>query len=107
MKHLFVRLFTLGLLTVSLVAAGTYKFQLSEQVKVGQTQLQPGKYSMNVEGTTAVLKDKDGKTIEVKAKVVEMPNKAVVTVVGLSPDSGVKQLKSIIFGGSRIRVEFE
>ena len=45
----------LGLLAGSLAAAGTFKFQLSDKVQVGQTQLKPGQYVLDVNGSAAVL----------------------------------------------------
>jgi len=107
MRHLFTRFLTVGLLAGSLVAAGTYKFELSDKVQAGQTQLQPGKYSLDVNGTTAVLKDKAGKTIDVKSKVEQTPNKSAVTFVGVTGDAGAKKLGSVILAGTQIRVVFE
>jgi len=107
MRHLFTRILAVGLLAGSLAAAGTFKFELSDKVQAGQTQLQPGRYSVDVNGSTAVLKDKAGKTIDVKAKVEQTTNKAPVTLYGVSGEPGAKKLESVTFGGSQIRVVFE
>ena len=64
MRHLFTRILTVGLLAATLAAAGTFKFELTDKVQAGQTQLQPGKYTLAIDGSTAVLKDKAGKTID-------------------------------------------
>ncbi len=107
MRHLFTLILTLGLLAGSLAAAGTFKFQLSDKVQVGQTQLKPGKYSIDVNGSTAVLKDKAGETIDVKAKVEQTTNKAPVTTYTTSGEPGAKKLEAVTFGGSQVRVVFE
>ena len=101
------RVLILGLLAGSLVAAETYKFQLSDKVQVGQTELKPGKYSLEVSGPNVVLKDKAGKTIEAKAKVEQTPNKSAVTFVGISGDAGARKLGSVIPAGAQVRVVFE
>lgn len=101
------RVLILGLLAGSLVAAETYKFQLSDKVQVGQTELKPGKYSLEVSGANVVLKDKAGKTIEAKAKVEQTPNKSAVTFVGISGDAGARKLGSVIPAGAQVRVVFE
>ena len=107
MKHLSARLLILGLLAGSLAVAATFKFNLSDSVQAGKTQLQPGKYSLDVTGSTAVLKDKAGKTIDVKAKVEQLTNKAAVTTYSISDEAGAKKLASVTLGGSQLRVVFE
>jgi len=97
----------LGLLAGSLAAAGTFKFQLSDKVQVGQTQLKPGQYVLDVNGSAAVLKDKAGKTIDAKAKVEQTTSKAAVTTYSLSGDPGALKLSSVTPGGEQIRVQFE
>ena len=89
------------------MAAETYKFQLSDKVKAGQTELKPGKYLLEVDGAKAVLKDKSGNAIAVNAKVEQTPNKANVTFVGITGDPGAKKLGSVIPAGSQVRVVFE
>jgi hypothetical protein len=103
MRHLFARILTFALLAGSLVAAETYKFQLSEKVQAGQTQLRPGTYSLIVDGSTAVLKDKAGNTINVKANIEQEPKKASETSIGMRGE----QLASVTFRGTHIRVVFE
>jgi hypothetical protein len=107
MERLFTRLLTVGLLAGSLAMAATYKFNLSDPVLAGKTQLQPGKYSVDVTGQTAVLKDKAGKTIDVKAKVEQLGAKAAATTFGISDEAGARTLASITLGGSQLRVIFE
>lgn len=107
MERLFTRLLTVGLLAGSLAMAATFKFQLSDPVQAGKTQLQPGKYSLDVSGQTAVLKDKAGKTIDVKAKVEQTTAKAPVTTYAISDEAGAKKLASVTLGGSQLRVVFE
>lgn len=105
MRHLFARIFTVALLAGSLVAAQTYKFQLQDKMQAGQTQLKPGTYSLVVDGSTAVLKDKAGNKIEVKATIEEQPNKAPQTSFGMIGEP--RKLGSVSFGGTHIRAVFE
>ena len=107
MSHIFTRILAIGLLAGSLAMAGICKFELSEKLQAGQTQLQPGKYSLAVDGSTVVLKDKAGKAIEVKAKVEQTDKKAPVTLLGVSGEPGAKKLGSITIGGTQTRVVFE
>ncbi len=107
MKHLFTRILAIGLLAGSLAAAATFKFNLSDPVQAGKTQLQPGKYSLDVSGQTVVLKDKAGKTIDVKAKVTQNTGKALATTYAITDEAGVRKLASVTLGGSQLRVVFE
>ena len=103
----FIRILAVGLLVCSLAFAQTYKFQITEKVQIGQTELKPGSYTVDVDGTKAVLKDKKGNTIDVKATVAQAPTKVNVTTFGFSPDPGTPKLTSVILGGTTIRVVFE
>ena len=105
MRHLFARILTFALVAGSLVAAETYKIQFPDKVQAGQTQLKPGTYSLDVDGATAVLKDRAGKTIDVKAKVEQTPDKAPETLIGMRGEP--RKLGSVTLGGTHIRVVFE
>jgi len=107
MSHLFTRILAVGLLAGSFVAAETFKFESSEALKVGHTQLQPGKYLLDVDGSTVVLKDKSGKAIDVKAKVEQTGNKANRTLLGLRGEPGDRKLGSVTPRGTNIRVVFD
>lgn len=107
MKLIFARLLTVGLLAGSLAFAATFKFQLADPVQAGKTQLKPGTYSLDVSGSAAVLKDKAGKTIDVKAKVEQTASKAPVTTYSISDEGGARKLASVTMGGSQLRVVFE
>ncbi len=101
------RFLIVGLLAGTLVAAGTYKFQLSDNVRAGQAELKPGKYLLEVDGSNAVLKDKSGKTIDVKAKVEQTSRKSAVTFIDVNGDQGEKRLGSVTPAGGEVRVVFE
>jgi len=109
MRHIFVRILAAGLLAFSLAASQAYKFEVTQKLQVGETQLQPGNYSVLVDGAKVVLKDKKGNPIEVKATVEQEPSKADSTTmgIGINKDTGAKKLKSVTFGGTTIRVVFE
>jgi hypothetical protein len=107
MRHLFARILAVGLLAGSLAAAATFNFELRDKAQAGQAQLKPGKYFLDIDGSTAVLKDKAGKAIDVKAKVEQMADKSVVTLLGFSREPGPKKLTSVYLGGTNLRVGFE
>jgi tartrate dehydratase beta subunit/fumarate hydratase class I family protein len=107
MRQLFTRILTVSLLAATLAAAGTFKFELSDKVQAGQTQLQPGKYSLAIDGSTAVLKDSAGKTIDVKAKVEQLPVKANATLIGFGGTADAKKLVSVTPRGTNFSVVFE
>ena len=107
MKQFFVRLLTVGMLAGAIATAATYKVQLADRVQAGKSELQPGKYILDVDGTNAVLKDKSGNAIDVTAKVEQLPNKAPVTIIGTTGEAGAKKLASITLGRTQIRVVFE
>lgn len=94
----------LASVVLSLAVAAEFKISLSDKVRAGGTQLEPGKYFLSIDGTTAVLKDKGGKTVA-NAKVEEMAEKAKFTSYGLSPDR--QRLVTVTVRGSRARVVFE
>jgi hypothetical protein len=107
MRYLSIQLLLAGVLAGSLLSAATYKVHLAEKVQLGQTQLQPGKYLLEVDGTNAVLKDKSGKTIEAKAKVEQTQRKANVTKIGVNTSQPTVRLESIEPQGASVRVVFE
>jgi len=106
MKRIAFLILTAGLLAFSL-AAETYKFEVTKKVLVGQTQLKPGSYAVDVDGAKALLKDRQGNTIAVTAKVEQLDSKAKTTLLGVSRDGGAEKLQSISFGGTTVRVTFE
>jgi len=107
MSSIATRFLVLGALAASLVAGETLKFQLSDRVHVGQTELKPGKYLVDVNGTNAVLKDKSGKTIDVKARVEQTSYKLAVTTMDITGEGSQRRLASVTPGGSSYRVVFE
>ena len=106
-----MRTLVIGILAATLLAftaaAETYKFEIADPVKVGKTDLKPGKYAVDVDGDKASLKDKKGNAIDVKAKVEQAQGTAKTTLLGLSRDSGAQKLESVRPGGTSIRVVFE
>ena len=107
MKHIIARVLIIGLLAVSIASAETYKFHIADKVQAGQSQLKPGNYLLDVDGTKAVLKDNKGNTIDVKAKAEQVPSRAKATMIGVSHDNGVTRLTSVLLAGTSVRVVFE
>ena len=52
-----------------------------------------------------MLKDRAGKTIDVKAKVEQTPDKAPQTLIGMRGEP--RSLASVTLGGTNVRVVFE
>lgn len=105
MSTLLNRIVLVAFICGAVVSAETYKFQLGTAVSIGTTQLKPGRYVLDVNGNTAVLKDKSGKTIDAKT-TVEKAGMTTVTMVGLTGANGASQLKDVTPAKSGIRVVF-
>ncbi|HTP89565.1 MAG TPA: hypothetical protein VMJ34_21600 [Bryobacteraceae bacterium] len=96
-----------ALLAGAVLSAETFKVNITDKVQVGQTQLQPGKYLLEVDGSSAVLKDKSGKAIDAKTKVEQTDKKASETKIGVKTSQATELLESITPKGGRVRVTFE
>ena len=97
----------LALLTASLASAKTFKFGLPEIARAGNVQLQPGEYRLEVDGSKAVLMDKDGRPIDVNAKVETADYELSYTAVFLSRADGTTRILGIYLENRKARVVFE
>ena len=105
-----MRTLVIGILAATLLAftaaAETYKFEIADPLKVGQIDLKPGKYAVDVDGDKASLKDRKGNAIDVKAKIEQAQSTAKTTLLGISRENGGQKLESVRPGGTSIRVVF-
>jgi hypothetical protein len=105
--EMLARLLLAMLLSVSLATAKSYSITLSDRAKVGDTELKPGEYKLKLEADKVMLIDREGRTIETKAKVETVERKFNQTAVGLTKKEGTNKLEWIALGGSKSRVVFE
>jgi len=101
------RLVLFALLTVSLASAKTYKFSLPEIAQAGDVQLKPGEYRLEVNGSKAVLMDKEGREIDVNARVETADYEFSFTAVCLSRADGTTRIQWIYLENRKSRVVFE
>lgn len=99
----FIR-FALGFTTFALAvatAASSYSVTLMDPTWVGQNQLKPGQYKVQVEGNKAVFKS--GKNVvEVPATVEKNPQKYANTVL----ETSSSKLQEIHVGGTNTKIVF-
>jgi hypothetical protein len=107
MTQLFTRFAIAGLLMSPLLLAETYKVRLTDTVQVGQTQLMPGRYLLEVNGSNAVLKDEAGKAIDANAKVEQTNGKASDTSIEVNTAQPPGRLVAVTPRGSHVRVVFQ
>jgi len=101
------RVALLALLAISLVSAKTFKFTIPEIAQAGDVQLKPGEYKLQVDGSKAVLMDKDGHPIDVQAKVEASDLELSYTAVCLSRADGTTRIQWIYLENRKSRVAFE
>lgn len=104
---MLTRLLLAILLSVSLAAAKSYNITLSDRAKVGDMELKPGEYKLKLETDKVVLIDREGRTIEPKAKVETVDRKYNQTAVAITKKEGTNKLEWIALGGTKSRVVFE
>ena len=86
------------------------KFTLGDEAQVGSTQLQPGEYKVQWEGSgdavqVTILKGKNV-VATTTAKVVEQPSPARADAVTLDTGANPKTLKEIDFGNRKEALVF-
>jgi hypothetical protein len=90
-----------GILAVAVAsAASSYNVSLASSTMVGQTQLKPGQYKVEVEGDKAVFKSGKNTVAEAPATAQQNPQKYSDTTL---LTSGGK-LEEIHVGGTNVRI---
>jgi len=88
-------------------SAKSYDIVLTNPVKAGSVQLNPGAYTVKVKGDTAIFTAADsGKTYTAPVKLDNAGPKHGSTAVHLETKNGADVLKSIVVGGSHTTLEF-
>ena len=105
------RILMLALLCVLVIGAKTggktYSFSIKDPAVAGSAQLKAGDYRLKVDGAQVMLTDKDGKAIDINAKLEQAERKFEQTAI-LSIDSdGANRIVCIQLGGSSYSVVFE
>ena len=96
-----------SVLAVASAAPGnsTYNVTLYEKSVIGNTELKPGEYKVEVNGNKATIKV--GKeTVEVPVKVEETPSKNSTTSVRYATATGKNKVDEIRLGGTKTKLVF-
>lgn len=109
MKKLTTLVFAalLGILSLTPMFGKSWSFSLSTPAAVGTTQLEAGKYSIKMDGNTAILTlERNNKSVKVPAKATQASTKFHATRVNTKASGSAVQLSSIDLGGSTTSLEF-
>jgi hypothetical protein len=87
-------------------AAATYHMTISDPAWVGQKQLKPGEYKVQLQGTQAVIKG-DGDTVQVPVQTKTAQEKYPQTAILSHQVNGKRQLEEVQFGGSKTSILFQ
>jgi hypothetical protein len=91
----------------SLTSAKSYDIVLSSPAKAGNLELQPGEYTLKLQGNNAVLTNLDsGKKFTAPVKVENAGKKFDVTAVDTTKQNGADAIQAIELGGSNTKLEF-
>ena len=97
----------LALSVAAMASAKSYDVKLYTTMQAGSSQLAPGEYKLQVEGTNATFTAMDTrKSVTVPVKIENANTKYNVTAVDTSQQGNTVQIKSIELGGSKTRLEF-
>jgi hypothetical protein len=94
-------------LALGLAAYGgsSYSIRLSQPAEVGGTQLKPGDYRVQVEGSKATIKG-EGQTVETSVKVEDGSAKFPRTSVRYDTADGKYRMEQIQIGGTKTTLVF-
>lgn len=104
---MFKRIFLMALVVVSLACAKDYRIRITEDCQAGNTALKSGDYVVKLDGSTAVLVDKAGRSIDARVKVETVERKFDGTSVNVSKADGTPRLRSVALAGTNSRIVFE
>jgi hypothetical protein len=103
MKTLLLSVLTLGLAAAS--AASTYKVTFFQPTIVGEKELQPGVYKVEVKDSTAVI-SKGKQSVEAPVKSEAGDSKFASTTVRYKNGDGKYRIEEIRFGGTNTKIVF-
>ena len=94
--------------TVGGIYAKTYDINLTTPTTVGDTQLPPGDYRLDVKDGMATLTNaRTRKNVKVPVKVTNVNEKFKNTIIDTNTTVNPPQLRFIGLAGSTVQVEFE
>jgi hypothetical protein len=97
----------LALSTSAFARTKSYNVSFSEPVKAGSITIDPGKYKLTVDGSSAVFDNTaNGKTLSVPVKVESMSRKFNDTSWQTRDQNGARVLQSMDLGGSTTKLDF-
>jgi len=103
----FRSLVVFSVLALSVAGAKSFEITLSQAATAGSANLQPGKYTVAVEGSKVRFRNADtGKTVETDANVATSDKKYRNTEVSMSTANGQSKVSEIDLGGTNTKVEF-
>lgn len=85
-------------------AADSWRVNIPTATWVGTTELQPGDYKVEVEGSKAMFTQKGKAVAEVAAKMEEGQQKNRQTALGVSNANGKRTLIDIRIGGTNSKI---
>ena len=99
-------LFSFALLGLAMASAKSYTVTLYETAKVGNMELKPGEYRIEVVDQKAVIRNgslKGEASVKVESTGTKYPNNSVRLTVG----SDTPRIQEIRIGGTRTKLVFE
>jgi len=106
MKKMFLA-GVLSLASLTIVSAKSYEIVISAPTKVGNVKLQPGQYSLKVQGANAVFTNMDNaKSFTTPVKVENSDTKFDSTKIQSSKQGDTDQIQEIDLGGSKTKLGF-
>jgi len=104
---MFRRIALAALLATAALSAKTHKINLPQPAQLGATNLEPGDYKLEIEGASAVLKDKGGKEIAKATKIETVDTKYSRTAFSATKDGDKLKISAIKVAGTTSKVLFE
>ena len=90
---------------LAVASAKTYTIEISRPAAVGQAQLRPGEYRLQVEGSKVVFKDEDNRTVaEATATLETADKKFQQTAVETKTTAGKTVIEEIRLGGTTTKL---
>jgi hypothetical protein len=97
----------LALAAVPLASAKSYDITLDTAVKAAGQQLEPGAYSLKLQGSNAILVSNDtGKRFTLPVTVKKVEKKFSDTAVEMNKTDGTDHISAIDLGGSNVELDF-
>ncbi len=98
--------FVFLVLALAVAGAKTYSITLFQPSVVGQTELKPGDYRVEVQDTKVVIKN-GNQTVESAVKVEKANEKFSATSVRYASSDGKYRINEIRLGGTNMKLVFD